>query len=119
MCVHCTVQYITVYSGGCVMVRPGPEPRLEPRCHSGRGRESRQSPSDTETSQTQTQTQRIQSTHIHPSYTTFHSVHPLCQPLEVVLQPHPPASAQSTASMELKRKIRRKVKVVIADKSFS
>merc|ERR1712155_254720 len=69
----CTVQYSTVQCtvGGCVMVRPGPEPPLEPRCHSGRGRESRQSPSDTETSQTQTQTQRIQSTHsssIHKIY---------------------------------------------------
>ena len=100
------------------MVRPGPEPRLEPRCHSGRGRESRQSPSDTETSQTQTQTQRIQSTHSS-------SIHDIAQYLPTVslwrlcCSPIHPVSAQSTASMELKRKIRRKVKVVIADKSFS
>ena len=100
------------------MVRPGPEPRLEPGCHSGRGRESRQSPSDTETSQTQTQTQRIQSTH-----SSF--IHDIAQrPPTVSLwrlccSPIHAASAQPTASMELKRKIRRKVKVVIADKSFS
>ena len=118
MCVHCTVQYSTVYSGWLCDGEAGT------RASAGaavpqRPRQRKQTVTIRHRDQPDADTDTEDTVHTFLLHTRHCTVSTHCQPLEVVLQPHPPVSAQSTASMELKRKIRRKVKVVIADKSFS
>ena len=121
MCVqYSNVQYSTVYSGWLCGGEAGT------RASAGatlpqRQRQRKQTVAIRHRDQPDTDTEDTEDTvHtflLHTQHCTVVSTH--CQPQEVALQPLHPVSARSTASMELKRKIRRKVKVVIADKSFS